>query len=65
MIDLGSRWIDRSYETFGKYQYCSMVRGIWYADQDIIEGVFFDRVKFGAQPRPGQRPLPWWRKFLG
>lgn len=50
MIEL--EMVDISYETFGKYQYCTMYEGRWYADSDFVNG----KPKKGAIPSPESFP---------
>ena len=47
---------DISAEVFGKYQYCTMYDGLWYADCDFENGWGGGKPKEGAQPNPLRHP---------
>ena len=42
-----AQFTDISREVFGKYQFCTMYEGRWYADED------FDRGLGVGKPKPG------------
>lgn len=46
--------IDISAQTFGKYQHCTMHKGLWYADADFDVGYGVGTPKSGSLPSPWQ-----------
>ncbi len=53
--------VDMSREVFGKYQYCTMHRGLWYSDEDFSRGFGCGQLKWGALPSPRSPDRRPWR----
>lgn len=46
--------VDISRETYGKYQFCTKVDGLWYSDDDFEYGGGCGDLRRGSMPSPWQ-----------